>query len=657
MDYNPIAPQGESIIHLFVIWHTAMNKKEEIINDLNKNFQILKVFRGHWDRNKFLDNFLIFYAHSQKHRTYLDYRRILLKKIAMCETGDFEVIVFRDNAPRFEKRKTSSGIRYVNIRAFDKKQEYRKMTGGGHRVHGSDDAWETNKDLTIMFGMNTNDFCNHYAPDTSNLDENQNTWKEENFYHNCIGVGGYKNIQELFYVLNNTIDYVVLRNHEPIPDEYRVEGHGDIDLLVENRNYVVYLTGAVPVFPQPYRVYHHIKIGESIIPFDFRAVYDDYYDSIWQIDILKTRILTKNLFYIPNAEHQFYSLLYHAYIQKKFVKKDYFPKLLSYGNAIGVEFKPDPQSAINLLDGFMTKHNYEYIRPKDFTVIYNRQNLSLSAYGNRYGDCIKRNHIIDSDIEFDTITYKKENSYVKRGSLWLIENELQALQALSTYSYFPKILNFNKLSAKEGVIEISALPGVSPMAFFSQPSKNQKRYISGFIQKALEIISILANEGIMHRDLYIDNFLIDVQGGKMKVSLIDFGWATTYEKKDAPISAFVCQRFCPPNGKYDLIEFANVLKKTWRLSPVCRKLSFSLKAIAVETTSPTSIAIKVADLSKKVGHNFNLIDSFVFAFYAIWNWKCLQHILRNHTFQAVRNHRGIFGRFYQILEQVHVKIF
>lgn len=655
MEYNPITPQGESIIHLFVIWHTAMDKKDEIINDLNKNFQILKVFRGHWDRDKFLDNFLIFYAHSQKHRTYLDYRRILLKKIAMCKTGDFEVIVFQDNTPQFEKRKTSSGIRYVNIRAFDKKQEYRKMTGGGHRVHGSDDAWETNKDLTIMFGMNTKDFCNHYAPDISNLDESPKAWKEENFYHNCIGVGGYKNIQELFYVLNNTIDYVVLRNHEPIPDEYRVEGHGDIDLLVENRNYAVYLTGAVPVYPQPYRVYHHIKIGESIIPFDFRAIYDNYYDLMWQTDILRTRVLAKKLFYVPNAENQFYSLLYHAYIQKNEVKKDYLPKLASYGSAIGIEFKPDPKTSIDMLDKFMTQHNYEYIRPKDLTVVYNLQNLSLSTYGNRYGNCIKRNHMIDADIEFDTITYKKENSYIKRGSLWLIENEYQALQTLSSYSRFPKVLHFDKLSEKEGLIEISALQGIAPMDFFSKPSMYKKKYILGYIQGALELISILAYKGILHRDLFHDNFLIDVQGGEMQVSLIDFGWATTYEKKDAPISTFVCQRFAPQNDKYDLIEFANVLKKTWRLSPLCRNLSFSLKAIAVETSDPTTIASKVTTLSKTIGKSYNIVDSFVFTFYAIWNWRFLQRGFRNHTFQIIRNHKGVLGKVCNTLENVFVK--
>ena len=76
-------------------------------------------------------------------------------------------------------------VRFV----FDKKQQYREWTGGGHRIHASDDEWETNKDLTLLLGQNIEDFINHTP--ICNI-------SEEELHQNCIGVNGYKSIKELF---------------------------------------------------------------------------------------------------------------------------------------------------------------------------------------------------------------------------------------------------------------------------------------------------------------------------------------------------------------------------------------------------------------------------------------------------------------------------
>ena len=49
-------------------------------------------------------------------------------------------------------------------------------------------------------------------------------------------------------MLNNSINYLVLRNHEEFPYNFNLKGHDDIDLLVENLNATVYLTNAKKVF-------------------------------------------------------------------------------------------------------------------------------------------------------------------------------------------------------------------------------------------------------------------------------------------------------------------------------------------------------------------------------------------------------------------------
>lgn len=640
-------PSNEkSIVHIMVIWHSAMKKKKEILQDLNENFQILKVFRGHWNHKKWLDNWFVFYAHSQKHRTYRDFHRILMGKLRLCKKGDFEVIVFNDNNPLFEERETSSGIRSVNTRVFDKKQLYRKWTGGGSQIHGSDDAWETNKDLTIMFGMNTEDFCNFYKDDIAKTKERQNDLKEDSFHKDCVGVNGYKDIQQLFYVLNNTIKYCVLRNHEPIPDQYTVAGHGDIDLLVENKNYIAYLTLAKQVLPHWYRVYHRIKIGNTIVPFDFRAVGDAYYDEPWQQDILASRVFTKNLFYVPNPENQFYTLLYHAYVQKLEVKPDYFPKLEKYGKDIGVSFTTDKENVFKNLDAFMAKNGYEYIRPCDKSVKFNLDNLKYSSIIQNNGYCICRNTIKDSPLgDFCTLVRKHSNSFLKSGTRWLVDNEAKFLKKLSGINYFPQVLDHKVQNNELSSLEISAMPGTPSDEFFSTPSNCNKKNVSVFLNEAISILSILHKNKILHRDLNPDNFLIESSGQGVKVSLIDFGWATDYANSNSPTPVQLCSRYTSKNDKIDPHEFGEVLKQEWGLLPCCRTLAKKLKKANIDELDDDFY-----DNLKKRYLRFSLFDLLAIRLYSLLKWEKLKMAVQRRTILKARNEKGLWNKLFLLSE-------
>lgn len=588
-----------SVTHILIIWHSAMHLRQKIISDLNESFQILKVFRGHWDEKLWLDNWQIFYAHSQYHRNYSDFRQILFGKMGECKKGDFEVIVFEDNSPVFEERETSSGVRLVNTRVFDKKQTYRKWAGGGSKIHGSDDAWETNKDLTLLFGMNTADFSKFYEKDLRSLKETNNNWTEDSFYGNCVGVNGYRDIQQFFYVLNNTIRYCVLRNHEPIPEQYTVEGHGDIDFLVENKNYIAYLTLARPVFPQKYRVYHFVKIGGSEIPMDFRAVGDGYYDAPWERDILETRVLSKGLFYIPNPENQFYSLLYHAYVQKNEVKQDYLPKLEKYGGDLDIVFNKEKKPAFELLDKFMRKHEYEYTIPNDRSVIFNLENLKCSEYVEDQGVCVCRN------VGYFEILCKKGTRFIKKGIKRLIDNEALYLDRLAGLSGFPKVYDRSTLSETTGMLEMSSVRGVSSADFFADRRNCRKKYLIGFLKSVLDILSVLHQKQILHCDIRLENFFVDASGEGVAVSLMGFGRACDYE------------RFDSSQNKLDPFVLGNLLLKEWGMVPSCRKIAKRLVSVSSvsdmdpsfyndleETLSQTSIfdsaAIFVSFLKKRL---------------------------------------------------------
>lgn len=601
--------QGNSCLHLMIIWSKAQSYKDYILDDLQKDFTILKLFRCNWEKEKFLDNYFVFYSHSQCHRERNGYRSILENKVKVCGDGEFTAIILRDDHPLFEERVTSGGVRKVNTRVFDKKYAYREMVGGGHRIHSSDDAWETNKDLTILFGMNTEDFCQKFNLADLSI-ERTGLPEIEEWKHNCLGVGGYHSISELFYVLNNTIEYVVLRNHEVLPEEYTVEGHGDIDLLVANKNYAAYLTLARPVFKESYRVYHIINIAGKEVPFDFRYVQDNYYCPKWEQDILKTRVMSKNLFYVPSPEHQFYTLLYHAYIQKWEIKPDYFPKLASYGEAINVTFSKDIKGAVRSLDQFMLPRNYEYIRPNDKSVLYNKKNLQYSEVALRHGECIKQMNEFDERLgNFYCAVFKNESSYVKIGTNWLIDNEFKHLEALKNCSFSPKVLRHEQVDTSLMLLEETTMKGIPAVDFFSIPCHISPAFIRSFVGEFIRILIELTEKEILHRDLLSDNVLVVENGGKCEVALIDFGWSCKNIELNKPCPLGLGGTDVILENKIDSYECARLLRRLFTRSSYVESVCKDLFTLTRDDYKDSSIVIrKLEETVKKAEEPMSFTD-------------------------------------------------
>lgn len=595
-----------SEIHTLIIWSNAAEYKAEIESRLKEEFEIIKIFEVEWDPNFFLKNLFSFYAHSQQHLNVEEYKNILLNKIAHSGDGLFFLYVFRDLTPIYDIRDTSSGLRKVNVNIFDLKSHFRTVTGGGHKIHTSDNTFESNKDLTILLGKNSKDFSKSLA-----------NYKDiQRITTNCFGVDGFRNISELFYLLNNSIDYIVLRNFEGLPDEYNVEGHGDIDLLVENFNYVVYLTGAEPVFPeQSNRVHYTIKINGNEIPFDFRYYSDNYYDRKWEDRLLKGKIWYNEIIWIPDEENYFYSLLYHAYVHKYEIAEDYFLKLESLAKKVGIEYnrKFSKNDVKNILDRFFDKKQYHFVIPKDRTVIFNTTFTVLGQKSNQYGTLLSTQiprfdkFVLVSEVYYN----EKKNTIIKICSIPIAKNEIAGLKKLENSGLVPKLLDVIEKD-EVSIIEMEFLSGLTLFDLHKDGTFWTRENIKGLLRDSVKLLKVLIVNNILHRDIKPDNLIMIKDKDKFKLKIIDFGWAVQYDAANPLTPHFLGNPFNYAEGIFcDAYSLGKMLKEMFfRFPSIVKFLNETYLTFSADT--PENLLIKLNVVEEKIDQlNFITKEKFI----------------------------------------------
>ncbi len=340
--------------HLFIIWKNARDKQSEILSEIDKNLRIVEVSEVQWSDEYFSSNMTRFYGQKLPDRSF---------KEKHCGKGPFLLVICEDLDPKYRDRDTiSRSVESVNINLFDMKQKFRGMTGGGHKIHATNNPIETNHDLTLLLGVNIEDYNISRKPNWDN--------KISKLQRDLSGSNGWKSAEEMFYVMNACEEYVVLRNFECLPEELTISGHDDVDFLVRNYDNFVFLINGRKVFNIKYRVHFELDVGDQRILCDIRSVGDDYYQGKWQEEILKTRMKHK-CFYIPNEKQHKFSVLYHAIIHKKIIAEDYKSRLKSW-------FKTDDIGFLESnLQEFMISEDFIFVEPKDLSVFYNYQNMSF----------------------------------------------------------------------------------------------------------------------------------------------------------------------------------------------------------------------------------------------------------------------------------------
>ena len=387
-------------IHTFIIWEKARSK-EEIISDIKKNFKVLQTYEITWSDEEFERNLLRLYGNSLKKAS---------SKKVVCGSGAFLFIVIKDENPKYEKRDTLHGEDTVNVNIFDKKIEYRKIAGGGQRVHATNSEKESNRAIGLILNKSFKDF--------ENDDENNLIVKQ--IQNDLVGTKQWDSLEQFFTILNQSLEYVVLRNYEGLPKEFKVGFQGDIDILAEDKNEIELITNGKKISPQDLGRRFRIVVNGEKIHLDLRYTGDGYLDENWQKDILKYKV-NENGIFVPSKENYFYSYLYHCLIQKKSISENHFEKLSKLGKTIDKKLDDDKinnkESLRMNLENFLKSKHYSYSKPIDNSVYFDM-------------DFVKQSKIIEIS-ENDVIQDKQTPASIR-----LIQNSFFILKSEGVRSLF-----------------------------------------------------------------------------------------------------------------------------------------------------------------------------------------------------------------------------
>lgn len=342
----------------FAVWESGTPFLDKIRSTLSERFEILWETEVEWSEKFFHQNAIRLY---QAPLYKEDQKSPHAQKIG---TVRFRFIVIRDKEPKYTYIPSVSGkIELSNLNVVEAKYEFRKWieedNGSRFGVHSSNNIWEFFFQTSLIAGPEI------FGRLLAGKDPEISLLKKD-----LEGAGGWKDYGQLFSVLNLSCDYLVQRNFETLPDKNEEK---DIDFLSIHSQVLASALGMMQFETRPYK--GSIRVGDAQISMDIRFVGDNYYDPSWQKDMLARKKLYRGV-YVPRRDDLFFSLLYHATVQKEEVKPAYTAKLESLAQTLGFHwFSPkilsDNKQTGKLIAGFLEGNNYCYVPPLDPGVYIN----------------------------------------------------------------------------------------------------------------------------------------------------------------------------------------------------------------------------------------------------------------------------------------------
>ena len=505
-------------LHLIILWENARYQEAQILEDVKRHFRLQACYEVTWTDTLVASNFSRFYGVNLPDKS---------EKERECGKGPFLLLLVWDDQPVYETRETSHGQEVVNVHLFDAKTRYRQWTKYGHKVHATNNIKETDHDLILLLGQSYDDYLKTHP---------EETWdgRPAPLIRNISGAHGWKNLREFFYVLNHTVDYVVLRGEENLTPRKNRQ-HQDIDLLVrEWQNALFVMNGQELWHFPPYRPKMLVSTeedGDFLLDVWMSTL--GYYDAAWCRDMFATREYT-GLYYRLNAVNALYSRLYHALVRKRAVAPDYLPWFKEQLVQLGLDRKYHPEDEefpmdfyYTVLQDFMDEKGYDYTNAEaDWHCYYKSRIAQIKPAWEELKKQPAWQDVVPYRVEDDTdsgylyfkANYQGRPVFIKYGGRGdSCANEIQFSKRLSEHNP----TNFMKpvfCDPQGHYVAYDLVEGVPLADYLSQATSGQRQAME---TQLTAIADYLAACHVMHRDLCPRNLL--VVGDTLM--LIDFQYA------------------------------------------------------------------------------------------------------------------------------------
>lgn len=201
----------------------------------------------------------------------------------------------------------------------------------------------------------------------------------------------WSSVKEIFTALNDAgCTYAVLRNYECMAlGNPFTNGHDDIDVICNDLKSVQNILGVRRRFFFPAVNSYYIRFIDRRVNVDIRFVGDGYYDAIWEQVMLENRVLFNDCIYVLDPVNYFYSLAYHALLQKTYVSNDYQEKLLFMAKELKIPCKA-VQELPYIIDKYMSAKGYYYTITKDPGIILNFEDIDKGRIKTNYLWLVRR---------------------------------------------------------------------------------------------------------------------------------------------------------------------------------------------------------------------------------------------------------------------------
>ncbi|MCD8097564.1 MAG: hypothetical protein LUE31_05925 [Lachnospiraceae bacterium] len=167
----------------------------------------------------------------------------------------------------------------------------------------------------------------------------------------------WESLEALFTELNESCNYLVLRNFEHLFEDGFLSEHPDIDFLCDAPRKFIEASASVPRGNSKELFSRKILVAGEEIPVDLRIPGDGYYDEPWESAMLAGRRRLENGVYVMDETEYYYSLIYHALIQKRTLSEEYRARLQAMGEKLGVS---GDEPLLAQLESYMRSHGYQY---------------------------------------------------------------------------------------------------------------------------------------------------------------------------------------------------------------------------------------------------------------------------------------------------------